>query len=187
MSFQKQKPDILTTEVVARSQLFCIEAQHLRFSNGVERHYERMQPSQRHAVLLVPINDQNELLLVREYCAGTEQYELGFPKGLIDSNETPDEAANRELKEEIGFGARRLTSLKEVILAPSYFSSRMTLFLAQDLFAEQLEGDEPEPLDVVTWPLSDVQALIAHPDFCESRSMTALFLALQTLALSEQN
>lgn len=181
MASQKQKPDILTTEVVARSRLFCIESQHLRFSNGEERHYERMQPSGRHAVLIVPITENNELILVREYCAGTEGYELGFPKGLIDPNETPAIAANRELKEEIGFGARELTPLKEVILAPSYFSSKMTLFMATGLYPEQLEGDEPEPLDVVTWPLSEAQALIEHPDFCESRSLTALFLALQIL------
>ncbi|KJF89770.1 ADP compounds hydrolase NudE [Photobacterium leiognathi] len=185
MATSKEKPQILSAEVVAQSRLFKIESLDLRFSNGVERTYERMKPSGRNAVLIVPVTAQGDLLLIREYSAGTERYELGFPKGLIDQGETPIEAANRELKEEIGFGANKLQPLKEVVLAPSYFSSRMTLFLAQDLYPEKLEGDEPEPLDIVRWPLAQAEELLTHVDFAEARSITALFLALKQLALEE--
>ncbi|MCG3864343.1 MULTISPECIES: ADP compounds hydrolase NudE [unclassified Photobacterium] len=185
MAISKDKPQILSAEVVAQSRLFKIESLDLRFSNGVERTYERMKPSGRHAVLIVPVTEQGDLLLIREYSAGTERYELGFPKGLIDEGETSTEAANRELKEEIGFGAHQLQPLKEVVLAPSYFSSRMTLFLAQDLYPEKLEGDEPEPLDIIRWPLAQAEELLTHVDFAEARSITALFLALKQLAREE--
>ncbi|MGF1836029.1 ADP compounds hydrolase NudE [Photobacterium sanguinicancri] len=182
MAADNNKPQILSTEVVAQSRLFKIESLDLRFSNGVERTYERMKPSGRHAVLVVPVTAEGDLLLVREYAAGTDRYELGFPKGLIDPGESAVEAANRELKEEIGFGANTLTPLKEVVLAPSYFSSKMTLFLAQGLYPEQLEGDEPEPLELVRWPVNQGEELINHLDFEEARSITALFLALKQLA-----
>lgn len=185
MATSKGKPQILSAEVVAQSRLFKIESLDLRFSNGVERTYERMKPSGRNAVLIVPITDGGDLLLIREYSAGTERYELGFPKGLIDPGETPWQAANRELKEEIGFGAHQLHPLKEVVLAPSYFSSRMTLFLARDLYPESLEGDEPEPLEVVRWPLAQAEELLTHVDFSESRCISALFLALKQLASEE--
>ena len=181
MAAEHNKPEILATEVVAQSRLFKIESLDLRFSNGVERTYERMKPSGRHAVLVVPVTEQGDLLLIREYSAGTERYELGFPKGLIDQGESASEAANRELKEEIGFGAKALQPLKEVVLAPSYFSSKMTLFLAQDLYPEKLDGDEPEPLQIVRWPLSQAEELLHHMDFAEARSITALFLALKQL------
>ncbi|MGF1693380.1 ADP compounds hydrolase NudE [Photobacterium kagoshimensis] len=182
MAADSNKPQILSTEVVAQSRLFKIESLDLRFSNGVERTYERMKPSGRHAVLVVPVTAEGDLLLVREYAAGTDRYELGFPKGLVDPGESAAEAANRELKEEIGFGAHTLTPLKEVVLAPSYFSSKMTLFLAQGLYPEQLEGDEPEPLELVRWPVNQGEELISHLDFAEARSITALFLALKQLA-----
>lgn len=177
----RKLPDILATNTEAKSKLFTIESLDLRFSNGELRTYERMKPSGRHAVMMVPITVQGDLLLVREYAAGTERYELGFPKGLIDQGETPQQAAVRELKEEIGFGAQTLTPLKEVVLAPSYFSSRMTLFLAQDLYSEKLAGDEPEPLEVIRWPLAQAEELLTHLDFCEARSITALLLALRSL------
>nr|WP_228481481.1 ADP compounds hydrolase NudE [Vibrio fluminensis] len=174
-------PEILDKQAVAQSRLFTIEALDLRFSNGEERTYERMRPSGRNAVMIVPVTAQGDLLLVREYAAGTERYELGFPKGLIDPGESATEAANRELKEEIGFGANQIVPLKEVVLAPSYFSSKMTLFVAQDLYPEKLEGDEPEPLELVRWPLAQAEELLTHLDFSEARSITALMLALRYL------
>ncbi len=58
--------------------------------------------------MIVPIVDDH-LILICEYAVGTESYELGFSKGLIDPGESVYEAANRELKEEVGFGANDLT------------------------------------------------------------------------------
>ncbi|GEM75858.1 ADP compounds hydrolase NudE [Vibrio sagamiensis] len=176
---KRTPPTILSCQTVAQSKLFRVESLDLRFSNGEQRTYERMKPSGRDAVMVVPVTEQGDLLLIREYAAGTECYELGFPKGLIDSGETAQQAANRELKEEIGFGARNLIPLKQVIIAPSHFSSKMTLFLGQDLYPEQQQGDEPEPLEIVRWPLNQAEALLSHLDFREARSITALLLALK--------
>lgn len=170
-----QKPKILHVETVARSRLFNVESVDLEFSNGERRVYERMRPSGREAVMMVPVVGDS-LLLIREYVVGTESYELGFPKGLIDPGETVNQAANRELKEEVGFGATRLTFLKKVGMAPSYFSSQMNIVVAEDLYPESLEGDEPEPLVPVRWPIATMMELLDEPDFSEARNVSALFL-----------
>ncbi len=112
---------------------------------------------------------------------GLHNYQLGFPKGLIDPGETAEEAANRELREEIGYGAKDLYSLKSVTMAPAFFSSSMTLFIGQGLYPEKLVGDEPEPLEVVPWKLSEAAALLEQPDFTEARSVAALLLASRWL------
>lgn len=171
-----KKPEILRVETVARSRLFNVEAVDLAFSNGVRRQYERMKPSDRQAVMIVPVIG-NELLLIREYAVGTESYVLGFPKGLIDAGEGVIEAANRELMEEVGFGAKRFSFLSKLTIAPSYFSSQMNIVLAQELYPQSLEGDEPEPLPQVRWPIANMMALLSEPDFCEARNVSALFLA----------
>lgn len=181
MTQRQAKPEVLHTEIVATSRLFKIEQVHLKFSNGVERHYERMRGTGLGAVMIVPVH-RGQLLLAKEYAAGTDNYELGFPKGLIDPGETPEEAANRELQEEMGFGSHKLTLLKELSLAPGYFSSKMQIFIAEDLFESRLEGDEPEPIIVVPWDLAAWEELLASADFSESRSVSALFLARQFLA-----
>jgi ADP-ribose diphosphatase len=178
MTGKKQLPNITQRKQVAKSKLFAIEEIDLTFSNGVKRVYERMQGSGRGSVMIVPMLDEETVLLVSEYCAGTHSYELGFPKGLIDPGESSEIAANRELKEEIGYGAEVLTLLRKVAMAPAFFSGSMDIFLGSALFEKRLEGDEPEPLDVVPWKLSDYQALLAHPNFNEARSIAALMLTL---------
>ena len=105
-------PEIVHCDVVAKSKLFTVEALDLMFSNGEQRQYERLKGGGRGAVMVVPITSDNEIILVREYCAGTHNYQLGFPKGLIDRGETAVQAGNRELKEEVGVGARQLDELK---------------------------------------------------------------------------
>ncbi len=177
----KQKPTIDDVRVIAQSRLFTIESLELTFSNGAKRTYERMQPNGRDAVMLVPITAEGDLLLIREYAVGTESYELGFPKGLIDIGETAEQAANRELQEEVGYGANQLIPLKQVTIAPSFLSSKMTFFIAQDLYSHSMQGDEPEELEVVRWPLAQAEELISHLDFSEARCISALMLALKWL------
>jgi ADP-ribose diphosphatase len=81
------------------------------------------------------------------------RYELGLVKGRIDRGESVLEAAQRELKEEAGFGAHKLTVLRAMSLAPTYMSHQTWLVLAEDLYPERLPGDEPEELEVVPWKL----------------------------------
>ncbi|OTA20604.1 ADP compounds hydrolase NudE [Xenorhabdus beddingii] len=175
-----KKPKILNVNDIAHSRLFNIQSVDLEFSNGVKRVYERMKPTHREAVLIIPIIG-DELVLIHEYAVGIEQYELGFPKGAIDAGENVFEAANRELKEEIGFGAGKLELLKKLTMAPSYFSSRMNIMIAHDLYPERLEGDEPEPLVQKRWPISEMMSLLEHPDFNEARNVCALFFAQRYL------
>ena len=187
MTGKNQLPKINGQKQVAKSRLFAIEQLDLTFSNGEERQYERMVGSGNGAVMIVPMLDADTLLLVREYCAGTHSYELGFPKGLIDPGEQAIEAANRELKEEVGYGAKQLELLHKVAMAPAFFSGTMEIFIAQQLYPEKLEGDEPEPLVLVKWPLAQWQSLLEQPDFTEARSVAALLLLDKYLASGATN
>ncbi len=172
----KQLPHIEQRQIVAQSRLFKVERVDLRFSNGATRQFERMAGHSHGAVMIVPLIDNDTFVLIREYAAGTHSYQLGFPKGLIDPGESATEAANRELQEEAGFAARRFHCLQSVNMAPTFFNSVMTIVVAQDLYPQQLPGDEPEPLDVIHWPLSQINALLQRQDFTEARCIAALLL-----------
>jgi len=175
------KPIIKSKKQIARTRLFKVEELELTFSNGEERTYERLVAGANGAVMVVPILNNEVIILIREYSAGTENYQLAFPKGLMEVNETVEQAANRELKEEIGYGASKFTSMKKMTLAPGYLTHKMNLIMAEDLFEESLIGDEPEALEVVKWPISDIDSILEQSDFTEARSIAALFLAKQIL------
>ncbi|MBV1911930.1 MAG: ADP compounds hydrolase NudE [Kangiellaceae bacterium] len=171
------KPSIVRRQNIAKTRLFNIEEIDLEFDNGEKRTYERLVAGPNGAVMIVPILENNNLLLIREYSAGTDNYQLAFPKGLMEIGESVEEAANRELKEEIGYGAKRFLAMKQMTLAPGYLTHKMNLVLAEDLFPESLVGDEPEPLEIVQWPIDDIDGILKQDDFTEARSIAALLLA----------
>jgi len=162
---------------------YRLERLDLEFSNGQRRNYQRLHGRGHGAVVVVPLVDDDTVLLVREYAAGVHRYELGLVKGRIDEGETPLEAADRELKEEAGYGARSLTLLRELTLAPTYMSHAAHLVVARDLYPQRLEGDEPEELEVIPRKLDALDELILREDFSEGRSIAALFIAREWLRL----
>lgn len=179
---EKQKPEILNRETVSHSRLFRADAVHLRFANGEERYYEKLCSRNHGAVLIVPLLDENTVLFIREYAMGLENYHLAFPKGARDEGETLLQAANRELKEEVGYGARELVFLKRVFLSPSYMEHNINIFVARDLYPERLTGDEPEPIEVVPLKLDQINEIVMRGDVCEGRSIAALYMVREWLA-----
>jgi ADP-ribose diphosphatase len=178
----RKMPDILNTTIIARSRFFKVERVNLRFPNGVEVEYERVPGSKIGSVLVVPLIDPDTVLLVREYAAGTHRYELGFPKGRIERNEDVLAAANREIMEEVGYGAGTLRQLTSMTIAPGYIGHSTHIVLAEDLYPQRLPGDEPEDIEVVPWRLGNIDALLDQGDFTEARSIAAFFLARETMA-----
>lgn len=177
----KQGPRVLECKLVAQTRIFRVEQVDLEFSNGNRRSFERILGG-RMSVLVVPVLSPQTLLLIREYAAGTDRYELGFPKGIVESGEDLLEAAGREIREEIGFGSRDLRLMRSMSLAPGYIQHETHMVLARDLYPEQAQGDEPEPMEVVPWKLADLDGLLERDDFTEARSIAALFLAGRFLA-----
>jgi ADP-ribose diphosphatase len=155
----------------------------LEFSNGERRRYERLKSGGHGSVIIAAVPEPGTVLLIREYAAGMHRYELGLPKGRMDPGEDVLDAANRELKEEVGFGARKLTRLRSISLAPTYMNHEIHLVLAEDLYPERLPGDEPEELEVVPWRLDRLHELMLLDDCSEGRSLAALFIVREVLGM----
>lgn len=176
-----QLPKIHGTRLLNTGGLFPVEELDLEFSNGARRTYERVKGSGRGAVIVVPLIDADTVLLIREYAAGLHAYDLGLPKGRLERGEDVIDGANRELKEEVGYGARRLEIIAKLSLAPTYMAHMTHVVLARELYPERLPGDEPEELEVVPWKLDDLSSLIRRADVTEGRSIAALFMARELI------
>ena len=170
-----QKPTILNIKTIAKSTIFEIQSVDLKFANGTHRTYERFRPGKYASVMVVAI-DGGDMLLVREYAMGTERYEVGFVKGRMDAGETPEQSANRELQEEIGLGATSWVHLRTINSSVGFMNNPMHILLAQNVYSSKLEGDEPEPLQVVRVPLANINELLYDPEFNEAKNLTALYL-----------
>lgn len=173
----RKKPVLSNIKNIATTKYFNIQSMDVEFSNGEKRQYERLKPPGEGAVLVIPMLDDDTVLMIYEYSGGTDRYELALTKGKIDKGEYTIDAANRELIEEIGYGAKKLELIKTMTLAPGYQSNFTHIVLAQDLYEDSAEGDEPEPLQVVKHKLSNLDQLVYDEDLTEARTIAALYMA----------
>lgn len=137
--------------VIYRGRKIDLALQSVRLADGSEA--EREVVLHRGAVALVPMVDREHVCLIRNqrYAIGATLLEV--PAGTLDPGETPDEAAGRELREETGYDAGRITRLAQWFVSPGVFTERMSLFLCEELRPGPmaLQPDESlEPL-VVAW------------------------------------
>ena len=181
-----EKPKILTQRDKNDSKMFRSVEVDLEFSNGEKRTYEYLKSGPVAPVIVVPLLDEHTVLFVEEYAVGLDAYEWGLPKGRVDAGENHVEAADRELKEEAGYGAKRLDLLQCVTQSPNYMQHKTQIVLARDLYEARLEGDEPEPLRVIEMPFDRLDQIISHPKVSEARTIAALFLAKHYL-MDERN
>lgn len=182
----REKPEILKIETIAETRIFRIEQVGLRFSNGNQVEYERVRGSVHGSVLIVPMLDDDTVLLIREYAVGVDRYELTLPKGRIEKAESPLDAANREIMEEVGYASRSLEQLTTFTLAPGYLGSTTHIVLAQDLYPQRCEGDEPEEIEVVPWSLQRLDALLEDNACSEARTIAALYMVRDRLSAKER-
>jgi ADP-ribose diphosphatase len=95
----------------------------------------------------------------------------------VEPGEDLPAAANREIMEEIGYGAETLSLLRSMTVAPGYIGQTTHAYLATNLYPHRLPGDEPEEIEVVPWRLSELEQLLKRDDFTEARSVAAVLLA----------
>ncbi|MBQ9273816.1 MAG: NUDIX domain-containing protein [Succinivibrio sp.] len=164
-----------------RLGIFTVEELDLDFGAAGQATYERLRGGPG-AVMALPY-DGTHFYLVSEYACGFERFELGLVKGKIDAGESPQQACLRELSEEIGLTAGKLTPLKsEMTVAPGLMSLKMFPFLCTDLSYRHLDsGDELLPPQVIKVTPKEAQELIfdPHSPLQESRTIACLCLGLR--------
>jgi ADP compounds hydrolase len=129
-------------------------------------------------VVVVPLTEDGQVLLAVEYSPAFGQEILTLAGGAVDEGESLEEAANRELQEEMGWRAERIQLLGE--LHPfKYLQSRQFLFLAQGLTPSQRPGDEQHPVQTRSVPLNGWTELWAQGELQDAVAIAALSLAQQ--------
>ena len=130
----------------------------------------------RPSVVVVPVDAHDNVLLVRQYRYPVGLDLLEAPAGMVEDSETAEECAQRELREETGYGAGELRPLGGFWLSPGYCTEFMHAFLARDLVHSRLEPDYDENLTLVRLPLSDAVSLIRKGEIQDAKTICALLL-----------
>jgi len=167
-----------------------IASKHVFSGRAVSLRVDTMElPSGRHTtreivehpacIVAVPIDEQGNVLLVRQFRHPVNKSLLELPAGGIEENETPEDAVRRELQEEIGYLPRKVEAMGGFYSAPGFCTEYLYLFIATELTPSRMVASDTDEIEVVPMPLARIPELIASGEICDSKSVAGLLRYLK--------
>lgn len=169
----------LQREIVYQGPVFTVRKDTLRLPDGKQVIVDVIDHLD--SVTILPIDEEGNILFVRQYRQPIEDYLLELPAGVAKPGEDPLQCAQRELREETGMGANLFTKLGTFYLAPGYSSEFMHVYLARDLYPSPLPQDEDEVLELEKIPAREALKLAENGGLQDLKSLIGLFWAKSTL------
>jgi ADP-ribose pyrophosphatase len=170
------KFELLNSETVFQGRAFSIRRDELRTPSGNTAYYDII--GHYGSVVLIPIDDEGNILFVRQYRHATQTDLLELPAGTLDGpDEARAECADRELREETGFGAKKMLKLGEFFLVPGYSTELMSVYLATELYFDPLDPDADEYLQVEKIPLAKAFNMAETGQIPDAKTLAALLMA----------
>ena len=166
--------EFIRSEILLQGRAFKLRRDTLKTPDGRETKLEFIEHGG--SVVIVPIDDDGNVLFVRQYRHATGGDLLELPAGTREDNEPYEECAAREIREETGMEAGQLQRVGDFYLAPGYSSEFMAVFLATGLKHNPLKADDDEFLQVEKFPIKDVTAMFERSEVPDAKSLAAWLL-----------
>ena len=131
------------------------------------------------AVVVVPLTDDRQVRMVRQYRSAVGEFLLELPAGTLEPNEAPELAAPRELAEETGDQAARWQRLTGFYTVPGICDEYLHLFLATGLTAGQANQEADEFIEVVTLPLDEALGMVRRGEIRDAKTIIGLLLVAE--------
>jgi ADP-ribose pyrophosphatase len=129
------------------------------------------------AVAIVAVDDEGYVTLVRQLREATRKRLLELPAGTSEAGEEPLETAQRELKEECGLTGGEWRELAAFWTTPGFCRERMHVFAAEGVERGKPEPAEDEELELVRWPVAEVEGRLAEIEDAKTLAGLLLYLA----------
>ena len=129
-------------------------------------------------VVILPVDSEGNILLVRQYRHAVDKELLELPAGSIDPGETPEEGASRELREETGYKPGKLERLGGFYAAPGYCTEYLHFFRASQLEKSPLTAEDTDEIEVVAVSPADVPGLVSSGKVCDAKTIAGFRIAL---------
>ncbi|AIY87147.1 MULTISPECIES: NUDIX hydrolase [unclassified Thermotoga] len=168
MKFYEEKID---SKRVFEGKMISVRVDRVRLPDGRESTREVVDHPG--AVVIVPVLG-GKILFVEQYRYPIEQVLLELPAGKIDPGESPEECAKRELEEETGYRAKKLSYLGKIFTTPGFTTEVIHIFAAEDLEKTSQNTDPDEFIEVKEVPIEEALSLLKNAEIEDSKTICAL-------------
>jgi hypothetical protein len=164
----------IKSEYLYKGKIVNLRRDTVRLPNGADATREIVEHGGAAAVL--PVTQAGEVIFVKQYRCPFERVLLEIPAGKLDPGEQPTHCAERELLEETGSKAEKMTFLCEIYPSPGCYTEILYLYAAEGLSYYEASPDEDEFLQVQRIPLEDALKMVNNGEIKDAKTITALLL-----------
>ncbi len=166
----------LATRRVYKGRAINVRVDTVQKTSGVTTTREVVEHAD--CIAVVALDEQGNILLVRQYRHPVGKSLLEIPAGGIDPGEEPLDAVRRELQEEIGYFPQKIHKLGGFYSIPGYGTEYLHCFLATELVPARLVAEDTGDIELVRIPPDEIPRLIASGEICDAKSIAALLTFL---------
>jgi ADP-ribose diphosphatase len=164
--------------VVFKGRVFSVEVDRRRFPNGREHEIQVVRHSP--SVVIIPMRDDGQVVLIRQYRASVDRELWELPAGRVDTGETPEQAVARECEEEIGLVPRTIERIRGLYPAPGFCDEELIFFRASELEPPPPDSprkpDEDEYIHVQPHSVAAARAMVTNGEIVDLKTAYALTL-----------
>jgi len=135
----------------------------------------------RGAAAIVPIIQDRDVVLVRQYRYAVATDLLEVPAGTMEQGETPEECAGRELEEETGYRCKEIEKILEFFPVPGYSTEKIHVYIAKGLSQSKMNTEDDEQISVEILPMENALEKVRSGEIHDAKSICALFRAAELL------
>jgi ADP-ribose pyrophosphatase len=176
----KPYPILIGSRDIYEGRVIKLRVDEIEVKNGLNVRREVIEHPG--AVVILPIDNEGNVLWERQYRYAAGRYLMELPAGTLEKGEDPADCARRELIEETGFAGAEWQLLGRFFSAPGFCTEYMYCFLATNLTPDYAEGDEDEDIEIVPLSLEDSLAMIDRGEVEDAKSLAAMHLYLRKRA-----
>ena len=158
----------ISSQIAHQGKFISVRRDEIDYPNGQHKTWDIiLHPG---AVAVVPITPEGHLVLVEQWRRAIGKITLEIPAGVIDQGEEPEESAQRELQEEIGQKAGKLSYLGAYYSSPGVYTEKVHLFVGKELVHSPLQGEDTDTIDVRTVSFDEALKLIENGTICDAKT-----------------
>ena len=165
---------IIESKEILKTKIFTVTEDHAKDPDGFE--IKRAIVRHSGSAVMMAVDDQNRLLLVRQYRLPAEDFLWELPAGRLDPGEQPRDAAVRELKEETGYQAEEWTELASYFPSPGFLQERMTVFLARKLTAGKQNVMDDERIETRWFTVEELDRMIRDREIRDGKTISGFLV-----------
>jgi len=175
-----KKPQVLSSQTVYTGKVFGIRRDEVIEPSGVRTMREMItHPG---SVVVLPVLPDGRVLLIQQYRYAARQYLWELVAGRMDPGETPLQAAERELKEETGYSAKRLNVFLEFFPTPGFLEEKMFLLLAEGLTPGKATPEDDEKIIARAYTHQQLEEMLRKKKLRDAKTIAGILYYLRFLS-----